>query len=250
VNVNLELTDHCNIKCKMCSQSMRDDAHGAPKRFMSFDTWRRSLQGLRGMDDVSLCPHWLGEPTLHPQFDLFVEYAFAVNRDNALFRSFKVHTNAVLLSAERSARLVRLAAAPGQAPDTFTAIHFSIDAFSAATYGVVKGSEKRDLVYRNVERFLTVRAELGAARPVAHLAIVVQDENRAEVAAFVKHWGGLLDRLGRRWNLTADWPPFDADAIYLRRLNSGDQARADALHASACREVGLTPTETRPEGSF
>lgn len=249
MNVNLELTDHCNIACRMCSQSMRDDAHGTPKKFMDFDTWRRSLQGLRGLGGVDLCPHWLGEPTLHPQFDLFVEYAFAANVGNALFRTFKVHTNAVILSPERAARLVRLARAPGLAPDTFTAIHFSIDAFAADTYAIVKGKDRREMVYRNVERFLQVRHELGAERPVAHLAFVVQEENRHEARAFVDHWSTVLDRLGRPWRLTSDWPPFDRDALYLRRLNAGDQARADALHAAACRDVGLAPT-SRHEGSF
>lgn len=249
MNVNLELTDHCNIACRMCSQSMRDDAHGTPKKFMSFDTWRRSLQGLRGLGDVALCPHWLGEPTLHPQFDAFVEYAFAANRGNALFRSFKLHTNAVILSAERAARLCRLARSPGLAADTFQAIHFSIDAHTPATYAVVKGKDRGALVYKNVERFLRVREELGGVRPVAHIAFVVQAENRREVKAFVAHWGGLLDRLGRPWNLTDDWPPFDRDAVYLRRLNAGDQAHADALHAEACREVGLSPGGRRA-GSF
>ena len=80
VNINLELTDHCNIRCKMCSQSLRDEAHGAPHRFMAWETWRKMLAGLDGMDDeVHLCPHWLGEPTIHPRFDQLVEYAFAVN---------------------------------------------------------------------------------------------------------------------------------------------------------------------------
>jgi molybdenum cofactor biosynthesis enzyme MoaA len=249
MNVNLELTDHCNIKCRMCSQSMRDDAHNGPKRFMSFDTWRKSVLGLRGLPDVSLCPHWLGEPTLHPEFDLFVEYAFAANVGNALFRSFKLHTNAVILSPERAARLVRLACSPGLAPDTFQAVHFSIDAARPETYAVVKGSDKGALVERNVERFLEVRAALGATRPVAHLAFVVQQENVGEAAEFVSRWGGVLDRLGRPWRLTADWPPFDQDAIYLRRLNAGDQAQADALHARACTAVGLA-VAPRTEGSF
>ena len=101
VNLNLELTDHCNIKCKMCSQSMRDEAHGVPMRFMSWETWRDSLRGLADMpDDVHLCPHWLGEPTLHPRFDRFVEYAFRANQSNRLFRSFKLHTNGVLFDEE------------------------------------------------------------------------------------------------------------------------------------------------------
>jgi molybdenum cofactor biosynthesis enzyme MoaA len=250
VNVNLELTDHCNIKCVMCSQSMRDEAHGAPMRFMAFDVWRKALQGLRGLPDVALCPHWLGEPTLHPDFDAFVEYAFAVNRGNALFRSFKLHTNGVILAPDRAARLVRLAATPGQAADTFQAIHFSIDAFSTAAYAAVKGADRRALVYRNVERFLQIRRELGGARPVVHLAFVVQEGNLHEVRDFVAFWGDILDRSGGPWRLTADWPGFDQDAIYLRRLNSGDQARSDARHAEACRAVGLDAGAARPAGSF
>jgi len=249
VNVNLELTDHCNIRCRMCSQSLRDEAHGEPMRFMDFSTWRRALQGLRELPEVDLCPHWLGEPTLHPEFDGFVEYAFAVNAGNDLFRHFKLHTNGVILSPARAARLVRLAGSPGLAADTFLAVHFSIDAWSRDAYTFVKGADRRDLVYRNVERFLHVRSELGAHRPVAHLALVVQEGNRHEVVDFVRHWGGLLDRLGRPWRLTSDWPPFDQDAIYLRRLNAGDQAAADAAHAEACRAVGL-PVADRLPGSF
>jgi molybdenum cofactor biosynthesis enzyme MoaA len=249
MNVNLELTDHCNIACRMCSQSMREQAHDAPMSFMDFPTWRRALQGLRGLPDVSLCPHWLGEPTIHPRFDAFVEYAFAVNGGNALFRHFKVHTNAVVLPEPRARRLLRIAASKQQAPDTFQAIHFSIDAFGRDAYARVKGADRRDQVYRNVERFLEVRAEAGAVWPRAHLAIVVQDGNAHEVPAFVAHWSERLRAAGAHFRLTADWPPYDADAIYLRRLNAGDQGQADALHARACNAVGLDAT-ARAAGSF
>ncbi len=249
MNVNLELTDHCNIACRMCSQSMRDQAHDTPMRFMDFETWRKGVLGLRGMPDVALCPHWLGEPTLHPQFDAFVEYAFAVNRANALFRTFKLHTNGVILPPARAERLVRLARSPGQHSDTFEAIHFSIDAWSREAYAWVKGADRRELVYRNVERFLTARAATGGEWPRVHLAIVVQPGNSHEVGAFVDHWAKRLDAAGARWRLTADWPARDRDAIYLRRLNAGDQAAADRLHADACREVGLA-TQVRLPGSF
>lgn len=247
MNVNLELTDHCNIKCRMCSQSTRDEAHGAKPAFMDFDTWRRALLGLRGMKDVSLCPHWLGEPLLHPEFDKFAEYAFAANRENGLFRHFKVHTNAVILPPDRTDLLLRLAATPKLAPDTFLAIHFSIDAYSQPAYTFVKGADRREIVYRNVERFLRTRGP--RARPVAHIAFVVQDGNHHEVKAFVDHWGAILNDLGRTWNLTGEWPPMETDAIYLRRLNIGDQAGADRLHADACRAVGIVP-QARAEGSF
>ncbi len=245
MNVNLELTDHCNIACRMCSQSLRDEAHGAPHRFMDFDTWARALEGLRGLRDVTLCPHWLGEPTLHPEFDRFVRHAFEQNPRNVLFRHFKVHTNAVLLPPERVETLLGVASASGLFPDTFLAVHFSIDAFSRDTYAHVKGADRRDVVYRNVERFLSRRADLGLGRPVVHLAFVVQDGNTEEVRSFVEHWHPRL----RRPVLTGDWPPMDRDAVYLRRWNTGDQDRADALHAEACVAVGLAPV-SRPEGAF
>lgn len=248
MNLNLELTDHCNIRCRMCSQSMRDEAHGAEMSFMAFDTWRTALQGLAGLPDVHLCPHWLGEPLLHPDFDRFVEYAFLANRDNRLFRTFKVHTNGVVLPAERARLLVRLAQARHQAEDTFSAVHFSIDAYSRDAYAWVKGADRRDRVYKNVERFLTLRGL--DPRPVVHLAFVVQDGNRHEVAAFVDHWSGVLAQHGRPFRRCADWPPFDQDAIYLRRLNAGDQAQADLWHREACALVGLDAGGARPAGSF
>ncbi len=254
MNLNLELTDHCNLRCRMCSQSMREEAHGAPMRFMSFEAWRRALQGLAGLraagEAIHLCPHWLGEPTLHPQFDLFAEYAFAVNRDNRLFSTFKLHTNAIILSEARARRLIRLAHDPHQAPDTFRAIHFSIDAHRPETYRWIKGADHRDRVYRNLERFLQIRDALGLRRPVAHVAFVVQagnarEDDLREVTAFVQHWQARLPEA----RVYADWPPFDEDAIYLRRWNTADQAGADRLHAAACRAAGLIPADRLP-GSF
>lgn len=241
VNLNLELTDHCNIKCRMCSQSLRDEAHGVPMRFMAWETWRQSLLGLAEVEDeIHLCPHWLGEPTIHPQFDRFVEYAFAQNAGNRLFRRFKLHTNGVVFGEERAALLVRLAQRRDQAPDTFDFIHFSIDAFSREAYADVKGKDRRELVFRNVRRFLEVRAELGATRPFATLAFVVQPGNDHEARAFRDHWRDILVDLGRDVAQTVDWPDRAVDTLYFRPLNTGDQAASDALHARVCRDLGIT----------
>ncbi len=242
VNLNLELTDHCNIKCRMCSQSLRDEAHGVPMRFMPWDTWRAALRGMEDLDDdVALCPHWLGEPTIHPEFDRFVEYAFAINPGNRLFREFKLHTNGVVFGEERARLLVRLANRPDLAAHTFNFIHFSIDAFSAASYRFVKGADRRDQVFRNVERFLRVRAEMGAVRPFATLAFVVQEGNHTEARAFGEHWASLLAELGRPVARTFDWPDQEIDTLYFRPLNTGDQAAADRMHAEVCRDLGIAP---------
>jgi molybdenum cofactor biosynthesis enzyme MoaA len=236
ININLELTDHCNIKCTMCSQSMRDDAHGMPKKFMNWDTWRISLQGLSDIEeDVHLCPHWLGEPTIHPEFDKFVEYAFAINQGNRLFREFKLHTNGVVFSAERSKLLLRLANAPGQTEDTFRFLHFSVDAHSPPVYKQIKGADRGVQVYNNIERFLKIRDELHLTWPKVTLAYVVQPGNDHEAGDFLQHWQMRL----RAPAVTYDWPSELRDTIYFRPLNCGDQEEADKLHADTCRAIGM-----------
>ena len=105
-------------------------------------------------------PSRLGEPTIHPQFDRFVEYAFAVNQGSRLFREFKLHTNAVVFSESRARLLIRLANLRSLAPETFRFIHFSIDAHTPETYKTVKGADRGEQVYRNVLRFLQLREEL------------------------------------------------------------------------------------------
>ena len=240
IHINLELTDHCNIKCTMCSQSMRDDAHGGPKQFMEWETWVTSLHGLAGLeDDVHLCPHWLGEPTIHPEFDKFVEYAFAINLNNRLFREFKLHTNGVVLGEDRARLLLRLANADGQLEDTFRFLHFSLDALSPAVYADVKGADRGPLVQKNIERFLRLRDELGLDLPKVTLGFVVQPGNAHEAPAFVAHWRPQLRDPALCW----DWPSDVLDAIYFRPLNTGDQAASDALHAETCRAAGLPVPE-------
>jgi molybdenum cofactor biosynthesis enzyme MoaA len=240
IHINLELTDHCNIKCTMCSQSMRDDAHGGPKTFMAWDTWRSALHGLSDIEeDVHLCPHWLGEPTIHPEFDKFVEYAFGINLNNRLFREFKLHTNAVVFSESRARLLLQLANAQGQAEDTFRFIHFSVDAHSPEVYATIKGAPRGMQVRTNIERFLELRDALESPWPKVTLAFVVQPGNAHEAADFLAHWAPLL----RDPEVSHDWPSTLVDTIYFRPLNCGDQVASDRLHADTCRSLGMDVPE-------
>lgn len=254
ITINLELTDHCNIKCKMCSQSMRSDAHGAAKKFMAFSTWQQSLQNLAGFPEpVHLCPHWLGEPTLHPRFDLFVEYAFAINQHNRLFEKFKLHTNAVQFSKERGRLLLQLSELPFVASDTFNFVHFSIDAFSKPVYKEVKGRDCRQRVYQNIVDFIALRQELGHTYPKITIAFVVQPDNHHEALDFQAFWVDIFAKYNLPLRQFYDWPSEECDNLYFRRLNCADQTTSDALHAKTVFELGLVDQLTnslKREGSF
>ena len=254
ITINLELTDHCNIRCKMCSQSMRSDAHGVPKKFMSWDIWRRSLHNLRGYPEaIHLCPHWLGEPTMHPHFDQFIEYAFAVNENNCLFEKFKLHTNAVQFSKERGRLLLMLGRLPFLNANTFNFVHFSVDAFSAPVYQTVKGRNRRDRVYKNILDFLHLRMELKCTHPKVTIAFVVQPDNAHEALEFQHYWEQQFKELNLPLQQFYDWPTEESDNLYFRRLNCSNQEESDQLHATTAFKLGLIDTPQRSlkrEGSF
>ena len=233
---------------------MRSDAHGAPMQFMAWETWRSSLQHLESLpDELHLCPHWLGEPTLHPEFDRFVEYAFASNLNNRRFRKFKLHTNAVIFGRKRAELLLKLTELRHLKSDTFGSIHFSLDAHSPEVYKVVKGADHGLKVRRNIEQFLQLREAGGYSHPKLTIGYVVQPDNIADTAAFQQHWLEVFKTYGIQLEQHLDWPSAEADSLYFRPLNCGDQEAADRLHADAARRLGLTNTTAnrlRGDGSF
>ena len=239
ININLELTDHCNLKCTMCSQSLREEAHGAPHRFMDWDTWTQALNNLRSYpEEIQLCPHWLGEPTLHPDFDRFISYAFGKNINNQLFRGFRLHTNALLFSEQRALLLLELAQLPYMQKDTFNFIHFSLDAFSQECYHIVKGKDKRELAYSNIFRFLDLRQRLGYLRPFVSMGFVVQPNNAQEANVFLDFWSEVLSP--RAFHVDCDWQTKEQDSIYFRRLNTGNQQQSDELFAATLSQIGFS----------
>jgi molybdenum cofactor biosynthesis enzyme MoaA len=232
---------------------MRDKAHGSAMTFMDWSTWSKAINDLNLIDEpVHLCPHWLGEPTIHPNFDQFVEYAFAQNTNNRLFHEFKLHTNAVVFSESRSRLLLHLANLQHQHASTFRFIHFSIDAFSEEVYKTVKGVDRQEKVYRNIKRFIELRHSLGYRYPLITLAFVVQPENAHEADEFLAYWESVLKPLGNEIQLTTDWPSKECDAIYFRRLNCGNQSEADLLHHKTSERLGILAAgqQLRADESF
>ena len=228
---------------------MRPEAHNTPMSFMSWSSWKSIIDGLVSYkEDIAISPHWLGEPTLHPEFDRFVKYAFDRNKNGEYFSDFKLHTNAVLFSKERAELLLRLAN-PIKGPSRFRFIHFSIDAYSKESYLNVKGIDRAELVYKNILEFLKLRNQLGLTYPYACIGFVVQPENAHEGRIFLEYWKTILQMYGRDPYICGDWPDRERDAIYFRPLNTEDQEASNSLHADLLSSLGVAHTSRR-NGSF
>jgi MoaA/NifB/PqqE/SkfB family radical SAM enzyme len=241
MNLNLELTDLCNVKCRMCGQADNPKVHGfQPNKFMKWDVWKTSIDGLADFEDeISLCPHWLGEPTLHPEFNRFIEYAFSNNDGNRLFRHFKLHSNGTLLDDDRIDLLLDCANAPNQAEDTFGFVHFSVDAYDPAVYYRMKRYDYGARVYRNIRKLLERRVERGLERPYVTAAFIVMPENRHEAHRYLAYWDKVFGDLGLPYDVNYDWPQRFRDNLYFRRLHQADQPAADRLHRAVLDELGI-----------
>jgi len=67
----VEITSNCNLRCKYCVHGKMPRA----KMDMTFDTFARVIELVKGyaQEELNLCG--IGESTMHPQFIEFVQYA-------------------------------------------------------------------------------------------------------------------------------------------------------------------------------
>ncbi|MBJ93790.1 MAG: hypothetical protein CMP23_04860 [Rickettsiales bacterium] len=245
INLNLELTDLCNIRCRMCGQAEHPKVHRLnPNSFMSWETWKHSVDSLAEVDDeIDLCPHWLGEPCLHPEFDRFIRYAFDSNEDNRLFRHFKLHTNGTLLNEQRIDALLDCANRKDMADDTFRFVHFSVDAFTPQMYENIKKYDLGHTVYKNIVRLLERRTEKDLRWPYVTVAFIVMPENQHEALWFQSYWRRVFEQLDLDYEEVYDWPQRLADTMYFRRLHQEDQAAADQLHREVLDRLDILPLD-------
>jgi radical SAM protein with 4Fe4S-binding SPASM domain len=69
-HLDIEITNYCQLSCPMCPRARMT----RPLAHMDFSLFTKIIDEARGR--VKSCfLHQFGEPTLHPQFPLFVEYA-------------------------------------------------------------------------------------------------------------------------------------------------------------------------------
>jgi MoaA/NifB/PqqE/SkfB family radical SAM enzyme len=98
----IELTDFCNLSCIMCEQGGKVSwnknsafVHQRRKNFLDFNLWKKIITDFKELGKFwEISPFWLGEPTLHPQFDSFINFL----SENGNFHSFQIHTNLNILT--------------------------------------------------------------------------------------------------------------------------------------------------------
>jgi radical SAM protein with 4Fe4S-binding SPASM domain len=177
----IEPTSVCNLRCVMCPNK---ELTKAQKGFMDFGLFRKIVDEVKGFAfDVHLLHR--GESLLHPEFFEMVRYA----HEAGLVTRF--HTNGTLLDEDKARRLI------ASGLDQFA---FSFDGFDAETYERTRVNAEFEKTVGNIVRFLEIKKELGARKPVTLVELIdmpgLRESSTRSRAAFEARFKGLpLDRI-------------------------------------------------------
>jgi radical SAM protein with 4Fe4S-binding SPASM domain len=166
--LQVEVTGACNLRCKMCLVSYRpplSKREGA----LDYEDYMALLDALPELRRLTL--QGLGEPLLAPHiFDMVRQ---------AATRGIEVgfNTNAMLLTRERSDRLVR--AGLGW-------LHVSLDGATARTYEAIRGRGRFDRVVANLRELVAARAAADTVAPRIQVNFVAMRMNYRELPALVE----------------------------------------------------------------
>ena len=186
LNLDIETTDLCNLKCPMCARTMKDadkEHHVAKSRYIDKEAYMNIIDQAveHGVKAIKL--QYLGEPLLHKDVAFQVEYAKQKGILDVMF-----NTNAVLLTPDLSLKLLEAG---------LDKLFISFDAVNPRLYAQQRVGTTIGVVIDNIYEFIKLRDRF---YPKTHirLSMVMYDDPiwRRQFDAMKVMWEGLVDSLG------------------------------------------------------
>ncbi len=171
-SVNLEVTNHCNIKCKMCPVSGKMQRE---KGFMSFNLFKKIIDENPQIEFI--LPFQWGEPFLHK--DIFEMVKYASGKGIRVMLT----SNGTLLDDEMCNRII---------DSGLTRITFSVDGVGS-TYTAIRGVE-----YSALKNNILLLKKIRDARKSSlkiDISMVIFEDTEQEVERFFSEWKPLVDRV-------------------------------------------------------
>ncbi len=181
-HLSVELTNRCNLKCRMC---VRYHAKTRDLGTMEFDLFRRIMDDAAHSPACDVLLTGFGEPLLHPRFDQCLEYAASRGID-----TMRIITSATLLTADRTEAILATGV---------KSVHFSIDGDSSETYNNIRVGGDFDRTIENVTHFLAERSKRCRPRPQVVLRTILMPETEHEIESIRRRWQAMLSDQDEIW---------------------------------------------------
>lgn len=175
LQLNLEITSNCNLRCAMCFRSY--EMNNPRKSYLSVEELKRIFAQF---DESKIPSLWIsgGEPFLHPNIDWILKEIATLNPLDSWIVS-----NGFLLSDEIIEGLLD------------SGIHWlsiSIDASTAETYRKIRGGDLLQLE-NNIDNFLKRRNERDQKLPFLRVTFIDMPSNHHEINDFISNWRKRAD---------------------------------------------------------
>jgi len=172
VDVIVEVTNYCNLRCIMCPYPILKRKKGE----MSFSTYTRIIDEIAKENTSTRV--WLaimGEPLiLGDRLIDMIKYA----KDHGI-EEINLNTNAVYLTAEMSEKLLMA---------SIDKILISLDAFTRETYEKIRiGGDFHRVIY-NTEHLINIIHKKNLDKPEVIIQFIVMEENQEETEFFKDYW--------------------------------------------------------------
>lgn len=172
--VDVELTNHCNLMCRMCSRQIMTRDKG----FMEMETLEKVVDECARYDAPIRFIRW-GEPVTHSNF---LGACHMVKRKGL---PLHITTNGLLLDEYIIGNLIGLY--------KVDSIIISMQGVTPRGYRKMRGGNYSKLI-KNIEMLVDKRGE--RKKPFIHVSTTVTDEKEKDIVKFITKWRYKVDSVG------------------------------------------------------
>ena len=210
LNLDIESTSFCNLKCPMCYRTLVDfdSKHSDRLGFMDLGLYKKIIdEGAKyGLYAIKL--NYTGEPLLHKQLPEMIEYA----KKNGVV-DVQFNTNGVLLRGDLAERVLDAGV---------DRIIISFDSIKKERYEQIRVGAVFEEVVRNVEDFVSLRNKKGMKKPCVRISMVKMKENLDEVDEFYRFWKERVDLVTFVNYVNYLGEDKEADKRYIAKIDNQD----------------------------
>jgi len=177
IHLDVELTNNCNLKCKMCVHS--SDKKNFSIGNMRYDLAEQIIIEAAAIGVSSIKFNWRGEPTLYKRLPDIIKFA-----KNLGILEVAINTNGLLLDTDFSKNLIE---------SGLDKIIFSVDGMTNTSYKKARGANLQKLLH-NINNFYTTR-NLEKSNCKIKIQMVKNSYNESEVDYFMEYWKNYADEI-------------------------------------------------------
>jgi len=169
--VDIELTNHCNLNCKMCPRFLAERKQG----FMQPSIFVKVTKECKKYDTPIRLIGW-GEPLLHPVINHIIKDV----KQNLI--PLHITTNGLLLKDRKVKTIV---------DSKVDSIIISLQGTNAKQYQRMRRQDRYNEIKRNIQYLVRARGE--NEKPFIQVTTTTTTETEEEKKQFIKEWLSLVD---------------------------------------------------------